>query len=240
MIVASPSPSRVAACSASALKRVREDRSGLGGGCAALRVDERLREGHVLGEREVADRLVAPERAVEVPGGADEVSDHLVHVPLTAQQRGSPLRGVSSRSISAMLAAMPRRKISRGSIGSAGSGSTPKPGRTAILCGVEHSAAEVARGSRSGEGTQERGGLLQTRRFGRGGRIGAQPRLDGGPLLGVERVEGQRGQLVLEVFVQRHDEMPSASSVSASLRSANRMRDFAVPSGMPRIAATST
>ncbi len=178
---------------------IPEDRSGLGGGCAALRVDERLREGHVLGEREIADRLVAPQRAVEVAGGADEVTDHLVHVPFTAQERGSPLRGVQPLDLGDArrdAAAEDLSRIDR----VRRIGVDAEAGRSVILCGVEHSAAKVARGSRSSEGTQEPGGLLQARRFGRGRRIRAQPRLDGGPLLGVERVEGQRGQLVLEAL----------------------------------------
>ena len=216
-----------------------EGRTGLRGRCAAMRVDERLRERNVLGERKVADGLASPERAVEVARGPDEVPDHLVHVPVPAQQRCSPLSGVESLDLGDArldasaedLDGIDRGRRTRVDADARG---------PAIFRGVEHSAAETARGSRSGKRTQERGGLAQAVGLGRGRRIGAQPRLDRGTLVGVERVEGQRGQLVLEVFVQRHDEMPSASSVSASLRSANRMRDFAVPSGMPRIAATST
>ena len=167
MIVVSPSPSRVVACSASARESVPEGRSGLGGGCAALRVDERLREGHVLGEREVADRLVAPQRSVEVSGGADEVTDHLVHVPFTAQERGPPLGGVEPLDLGEARRDAAAEDLSRidwvRRIGV-----DAEAGRTVILCGAEHSATKVARGSRSSEGTQEPGGLLQARRFGRG------------------------------------------------------------------------
>ena len=90
-----------------------------------------------------------------------------MHVPFTAQERGSPLRGVEPLDLGDArrdAAAEDMSRIDR----VRRIGVDAEAGGTVLLRGVEHSAAKVACGSRSSEGTQEPGGLLQTRRFGRG------------------------------------------------------------------------
>jgi hypothetical protein len=47
----------------------------------------------VLSERQIADRLVASESAVEIARGAEQVPDHLANVPFALQEGSGPVRG---------------------------------------------------------------------------------------------------------------------------------------------------